>query len=407
MFRHRTRHPRFRVMFTLLGIALVGNAFAAPVIDLSRTSIYSRRVKGGISAPVQPIFVTNTGDAPLMIQALALDGTNASDFVVSGTCSEGGILGPKSRCRIDIVLTPASAELGERAATLTVVTNAPVPAPVVQLSGTGSPDALPLVPTPPYLDFDGQSVGTASQARTFSITNPNSFSASVTDVGLGGANPADFTFDTNCPAHSFLTGSKCTATIVFAPTAAGPRSAVLHYSVAAFRIPDALEISVTGIATGSAVATNYQGLWWASPPSSESGWGINFAHQGDIIFATWFTYGADGKPLWFAATFNKTAAGVYGGDVITVAGVPFDSVPWDTSKVVETTVGTMTVTFANAGRASMAYTVNGITQTKAIVPQQFAVPPVSTCVWGVQTNLALATNFQDLWWAAPAGRESG
>ena len=44
------------------------------------------------------------------------------------------------------------------------------------------------------------------------------------------------------------------------------------------------------------VAPNYQGLWW-NP--LESGWGINFAHQGDIIFATWFTYGADNQPQWY------------------------------------------------------------------------------------------------------------
>jgi len=33
-------------------------------------------------------------------------------------------------------------------------------------------------------------------------------------------------------------------------------------------------------------ASNYQGLWWNAPAGSESGWGINFAHQSDIIFAT-------------------------------------------------------------------------------------------------------------------------
>ena len=37
---------------------------------------------------------------------------------------------------------------------------------------------------------------------------------------------------------------------------------------------------------------NYTGLWWAAPTGSESGWGIYLAHQGDTIFATWFTYDA-------------------------------------------------------------------------------------------------------------------
>ena len=33
---------------------------------------------------------------------------------------------------------------------------------------------------------------------------------------------------------------------------------------------------------------------------SESGWGVNLAHQGDIIFATWFTYDVAGKAWWLS-----------------------------------------------------------------------------------------------------------
>ncbi|MGE5090318.1 MAG: S8 family peptidase, partial [Candidatus Levyibacteriota bacterium] len=54
-------------------------------------------------------------------------------------------------------------------------------------------------------------------------------------------------------------------------------------------------------------APNYEGLWWAAPAGSESGWGINFAHQGDVIFATWFTYDATGKAWWLSMTALKTA----------------------------------------------------------------------------------------------------
>ncbi len=42
---------------------------------------------------------------------------------------------------------------------------------------------------------------------------------------------------------------------------------------------------------------NYGGLWWKSPPGSESGWGMNLAHQGDDIFTTWFTYDGTGNGL--------------------------------------------------------------------------------------------------------------
>ena len=53
-------------------------------------------------------------------------------------------------------------------------------------------------------------------------------------------------------------------------------------------------------------ATNFQDLWW-NP--NESGWGINFAHQGDILFATLFTYGADGRSLWFVMSRRRSRPG--------------------------------------------------------------------------------------------------
>ena len=71
-----------------------------------------------------------------------------------------------------------------------------------------------------------------------------------------------------------------------------------------------------------ALATNYQDLWWNAPAGSEAGWGINFTHQGDTIFATWFTYGVDGKPLWFAVTAVLTAPKVYAGTSIPARGPP-------------------------------------------------------------------------------------
>ena len=44
----------------------------------------------------------------------------------------------------------------------------------------------------------------------------------------------------------------------------------------------------------------------ARRPESESGWGINFAHQGDVIFASWFTYDMTGKGWWLVMTANNT-----------------------------------------------------------------------------------------------------
>ena len=160
------------------------------------------------------------------------------------------------------------------------------------------------------------------------------------------------------------------------------------------------------IAASTGVAElNFQGLWWKSPAESESGWGINFAHQGDVIFATWFTYDATGKALWLSMTANKTADRVYAGTFYQTRGPAFSAVPFSPAGVTATAVGSGTLTFSDANNGSFAYTVNGISQTKPITRQVFGTLPV--CTFGAQTNLALATNYQDLWWAAPAEVESG
>jgi serine protease len=155
----------------------------------------------------------------------------------------------------------------------------------------------------------------------------------------------------------------------------------------------------------AAAAPNYQGLWWASPAGSESGWGINFAHQGDIIFATWFTYDASGKAWWLSMIANKTGPNTYAGDLLTTHGPAFSAMPFDPNAVTHATVGHATLTFTGANTAQFAYTVNGVPQTKTLTRELFGTAP--TCAFGAQPDLALATNYQDLWWAAPAGAESG
>jgi hypothetical protein len=156
-----------------------------------------------------------------------------------------------------------------------------------------------------------------------------------------------------------------------------------------------------------AAAVNYQGLWF-NP--AESGWGINFAHQGDIIFASWFTFDATGKDWWLVLIATKAAANTYTGQIFqATSGPAFNAVPFPAQGtpggLVGGPVGTGTLTFTDGNNASFAYTVNSMSQTKAITRQLFGPQPV--CTFGAQADLTLATNYTDMWWAAPAGSEAG
>ena len=162
----------------------------------------------------------------------------------------------------------------------------------------------------------------------------------------------------------------------------------------------------TASVTGGAPATpNYQGLWWKTPGGSESGWGINFAHQGDTIFASWFTYDVNGRGWWLVMTALKTAPNTFSGKLYQTRGPAFNSSTFDPTAVVATEAGTGTLTFTDANNGTFAYVVGGTSQSKAITRQIFGTLP--TCTHGAVTNLALATNYQDLWWKKPASSESG
>lgn len=156
---------------------------------------------------------------------------------------------------------------------------------------------------------------------------------------------------------------------------------------------------------GPPAVPSYQGLWWNAPAGSESGWGINFEHEGDVIFATWFTYDSTGKEWWLSMTANQTPAGTYAGTLYQTNGPAFNAVPFNPSAVTLTAKGTGTLTFGDTSNGTFAYTVNGITQSKSITRQVFGQQPV--CTFGAQSNLALATNYQGLWWNTPGGSESG
>jgi hypothetical protein len=164
---------------------------------------------------------------------------------------------------------------------------------------------------------------------------------------------------------------------------------------------DALAIPLDG-----AQSANFGGLWWNAPAGSESGWGINLAHQADTIYATWFTYDAAGKATWLALTASRTADATYTGTIVRARGPAFDALPFDPAAVTLTDVGTGTLAFDDASNGRFTYAVSGApAQTKSITRQVFG-PPAS-CWYGTQPDLAAASNYQDLWWNAPAGAESG
>lgn len=149
---------------------------------------------------------------------------------------------------------------------------------------------------------------------------------------------------------------------------------------------------------------NVQGLWWKSPANSESGWGVNLTQQGDILFATWFTYDTDGRGLWLVMPAGAKGAGnSWSGTLYRTTGPAFNAVPFNPAQVVATEVGTATFTFTDGDNGTFAWTVNGVSQSKPITRQVFS-PTQPTCAVGGAAGST--PNYRALWWT-PGGAESG
>jgi hypothetical protein len=151
---------------------------------------------------------------------------------------------------------------------------------------------------------------------------------------------------------------------------------------------------------------DHQGLWWNAPAGSEAGWGISFAQQEDVIFATWFTYNYEGAAWWVSMTAERIAARTYAGTIYETSGPSYTEPAFDPGAVSASAVGTGTLTFHDSDSGVFEYTVNGTSQKKSITRQVFA-DPMPVCTTRDGEEFSQTTNFQDIWWNFPPGSEAG
>lgn len=151
-------------------------------------------------------------------------------------------------------------------------------------------------------------------------------------------------------------------------------------AVFSYRLADgsAGEIAITRQVFGPANdfgPNQFADLWWSA---SESGWGLSVSHQFAKVFACWYVYDANGRPLWVvlpdgaldAGRAFQTGVQVYQGDLYTTRGPPF-AATFDASKVVVTKVGTALIRYIDKDRISLSYTAFGKTESKELTRQPF------------------------------------
>jgi hypothetical protein len=203
------------------------------------------------------------------------------------------------------------------------------------------------------LDFSAPSGGVGGGNIPF---NRIGWGSAVTEPGSSGAGL--FTFD---GAQYVLRGG-----LWGGPSSCGAPSSSLYDYFSRF---DLVYSSLAPYLSATASTTDYTDLWW-NP--SESGWGLNLIeHASRNIFGVWYTYGLDAKRIWYVIPGGTwIATNVFQGDIYVTSGPP-QTGAFDASRVTRNIVGTGTLTFADANNGTFAFSINGVSGTKAITRQPF------------------------------------
>jgi hypothetical protein len=219
----------------------------------------SQRV-GTTSAP-QQATLTNSGTLALQISGISVTGTNAADFAITAnTCPAS--LAAGANCTITSTFTPSVT--GAESAAIAIADNALGSPQTITLTGTGVVPAASLSPS--NLTFPSTQIGLTSATQIVTIANSGGAPMTITGVSLAGANPGDFTETTNCPAApaTLAPAASCNATIAFAPTTTGSRSAALQVTDDAAGSPQSATLTGTGIAPAPAVGLSPTSLTFLS-----------------------------------------------------------------------------------------------------------------------------------------------
>ncbi len=129
------------------------------------------------------------------------------------------------------------------------------------------------------------------------------------------------------------------------------------------------QLECSGSNADPATFSNLTALWW-NP--TQSGWGVQINHVGDLLSATWYTYGEDRKPAWFIFNATRQADGRYSGPLLRGrSGTRFDQINGQPALSQIDEVGTVSLSFANGAAGEFSYTIGGSTRTVQISRAEF------------------------------------
>ena len=205
---------------TVSGRRVVATTFA-PKLSIAQGDLGT--VSVAVPGPEWYVNVVNDGPGAF-VPATAISDT--LEFAVTGgSCLDHSPVPAGKSCSVYVLLTPSHS--GEVTGTLTVAEAGFGAITLTSpLKGAGGEPALEA--TPAGADFAPTLVGGVSSPAIINVTNVFVGPTTVTNVGISGANPADFSVVLNGCGTEIIMGQSCPVVVAFNPTAAGRRTATIN-----------------------------------------------------------------------------------------------------------------------------------------------------------------------------------
>lgn len=148
-------------------------------------------------------------------------------------------------------------------------------------------------------------------------------------------------------------------------------------------------------------------LWW-NP--DESGWGMNIAQQGNVLFVTLFVYANDRSAHWYVVPDMRCPGAptdvqmICSGDLYETTGPLVTSSPFNPAAVTRRVVGTAKFFYSRGNAGQIEYSVDGVTTSKNVRRQTWAVNDISgefngtrvTRPWLIGCSMPNVTTTQSL-----------
>ena len=193
-------------------------------ISVDPKSLNFKNLKKDVPSDSLTVTVTNVGVADLVISPPVIAGDFPSVFSQTNDCPAA--LASNAFCTISVTAT--SPDYDKKTAELQIVSNDPKkPTTIVKLKAKAKPPKI--AKKPGSLNF-GKVTLPGTTDKTLTVTNKGVTDLTIGTITITGDNPGDFSIvpPDACSGSTLATDASCTLTLLFTPSVADKRSAVLN-----------------------------------------------------------------------------------------------------------------------------------------------------------------------------------